>query len=197
MWASKGSSPSRHRSPAPARVPAAPAAVPRTHHALDPVLHRNDVEDFLDGLPDLVQPLAAAGADVALDINHDIDARQMLRKLPRLRRAGRLPRPSAPSGGAPPVTSSLAAARAACAVMVKRDSCPGSSVSERAPKIVRWYWTESSGACRSPGPQRRVGRSPHHARPKACCISPTTLQAVTTAPTRFVGAMPDRKANHS
>ncbi|MGX1325878.1 hypothetical protein AB7M56_000377 [Bradyrhizobium elkanii] len=61
---------------------AAPAAVPRTHDALDPVLHRNDVEGFLDGLPDLVQLLAAAGAAVALDIDHDIDARQMLRKLP-------------------------------------------------------------------------------------------------------------------
>jgi len=61
---------------------ASPAAVPWTHNALDPVLHRNDVEGFLDGFPDLVQPLAAAGADVALDIDHDIDARQMLRKLP-------------------------------------------------------------------------------------------------------------------
>ena len=61
---------------------ASPAAVPWTHNALDPVLHRNDVEGFLDGLPDLVQLLAAAGADVALDIDHDIDARQMLRKLP-------------------------------------------------------------------------------------------------------------------
>ncbi len=56
---------------------------------------------------------------------------------PRLRRAGRFPRPSAPSGSLPPVTSSLAAARAACAVMVKRGSCPASSVSERGPKIVR------------------------------------------------------------
>lgn len=61
---------------------ASPAAVPRTHYALDPVLHRNDVEGFLDGLPDFVQPLAAARADVALDIDHDVDARQMLRKLP-------------------------------------------------------------------------------------------------------------------
>jgi hypothetical protein len=60
---------------------ASPAAVPRTHDALNPVLHRKDVEGFLDGLPDLVQPLAAAGADVALDIDQDIDARQMLRKL--------------------------------------------------------------------------------------------------------------------
>lgn len=61
---------------------ASPAAVARTHNALDLVLHRNDVEGFLDGLPDLVQPLAAAGADVALDIDHDVDARQMLRKPP-------------------------------------------------------------------------------------------------------------------
>lgn len=61
---------------------ASPAAIPRTHNALDPVLHRNDVEGFFDGLPDLVQPLAAARADVALDIDYDIDARQMLRKLP-------------------------------------------------------------------------------------------------------------------
>lgn len=61
---------------------ASPAAVPRTDSALDPVLHRDDVEAFLDGLPDLVQWLAAAGADVALDIDHDVDARQMLRKLP-------------------------------------------------------------------------------------------------------------------
>lgn len=61
---------------------ASPAAVSRTHDALDPVLHWNDVEGFLDGLPDLVQPLAAARADAALDIDHDINARQMVRKLP-------------------------------------------------------------------------------------------------------------------
>src|SRR3954451_20949514 len=87
MWASKASVPPRHRSPGPAQVPAShpggiPGAIPRTHNALDPVLHRNDVEGFLDGLRDLVQPLAAARADVALDIDYDIDARQMLRKLP-------------------------------------------------------------------------------------------------------------------
>src|SRR3954451_25149108 len=79
MWASKASVPPRHRSPGPAQVPAShpggiPGAIPRTHNALDPVLHRNDVEGFLDALPDLVQPLAAARADVALDLDYDIDA---------------------------------------------------------------------------------------------------------------------------
>jgi hypothetical protein len=62
------------------RALTATATIARTHHSLDPVLHRHDVQHFLDGLADLVKRSTAARADLALHIDHDIHARQMNRQ---------------------------------------------------------------------------------------------------------------------
>jgi hypothetical protein len=62
------------------RALAATATIARSHHPLDSVLHRHNVEHFLDGLADLVKRPATAWADLALDVDYNINARQMDRQ---------------------------------------------------------------------------------------------------------------------
>ena len=164
------------------RLLAGPAAVARAADHPHPQLGGDDVEHLARVLADDVQGPAAAGAALVLDVDQDLDPRQV-------RRQGAQVAPARTRGvrGVPLLAAASSCAASAAATVCSRSSRPswswsGSSFSERRPNRPRC-------SCRikqpqlldlRPGPPSRsdqdsIALDPQRSDPRAFCRATTSV----------------------